>query len=208
MTFKKQLLFSALMLISLFALAEKPRTKGYYVNSAGDTVKTMLEVSVNLFNKSKVEESGFFWGITIIEKGKEVKLTDNEMQAFGFMYLGQRYEFRFIKEVSMQAIGHMNSQGLFLRLLVKGDCELYLTSTLDGTSHDYYFKRSSGDTYLTKNTGSLLSHDKDLISFFNDCPMVGEKIKTKSFKGDDKYKQIAIFYNANCATEAPANQEE
>ena len=206
----KRILFLSLFLSAVFiASAAKPRAKGYYVNSAGDTVKTMMEVSVNFFNKNKVEESGFFWGITIIEKGKEVKLGENDMQAFGFMYLGERYDFRFIKEISMPGvIGHMDQVGLYLRLLVKGDCDLYLTSTLDGTSHDYYFKRSGGDSYLTKNTNSLLSHDKDLIGFFSDCPAVGEKIKAKAFKGDDKYKQIAIFVNANCASAAPAQQEE
>lgn len=190
------------MFCSSLALADNPRVKGYYVSTEGDTVKALLEVVVNIFDKKKVSEPGFLFGITAVDKGKEIKLGENDVQAFGFMYMGQRYDFRFVKEILVPGvIGHMDAGGTFLRLLARGNCDLYFATTVDGRTDEYFFRRGEGDNYLTKNSSSIMSHDKDLVKFFEDCPVLANKIKNKDYKeykDKDKYLQMVKFYNTSC----------
>jgi hypothetical protein len=186
-----------LLIGSFTALAEKPRVKGYYVTMEGDTVEGLVEVAVNPFNKKKISEPSFFFGITFIDKNKEIKLGEDDVQAFGFVYLREHYDFRFVTEIQVPLLGHLNAKGTFLHLLVAGNCDLYAASA-DGGSDDYFFKRGQGDNYLLKNTSGILSHDKELARFFKDCPDLASKIKDKYFNGDDKYLRIAKFYNTRC----------
>ncbi len=192
-------LISVLLLSTFSTKAEKPRAKGYYVTLNGDTVEALVEIVVNLFNKKKVEESGFLFGITHVEKNKEIELGEGDIQAFGFTYLGQRYDFRYVKEIMAPGrIDKVFAKGTFLRLLAKGHCVLYFATSVDGRSDEYFFKRGEDDHYLTKNSTAFVPSDKDLAKFFADCPSLANNIKNKVYKDDDKYIKMVKFYNSSC----------
>jgi hypothetical protein len=198
-----------LLFISLAAKADKPKVNGYYVDNNQDTIKVLMEIPLEFFNKKIVAINLLQFGFKYFEKGKEFKITDRDALAFGFTFAEEKFIFQLITEISIPIMGNMHPKGIFARLLEGGSCNLYFVTTVDGRTTEHFFRRGTNDFYLTKDTKSASRENKDLEKYFSDCPALATKIINNEYKGDkEKYYNIAKYYNKLCKSDEPTQAEE
>ncbi len=213
---KKPTLLSLFLLISIAfsgfsVFADKPRAKGYYINSNGETIKNiMVEVPTKLLSKkAEVNQQMDF---TVYVKGKKVELNPSNAKEIGFTYEGEEITFRLLPAVLVDVT---KVKGDFYKLILDGHCEVYLAWQTygNGFNTEYILYKDENNYYVTTTgiTGRLISAPGrigTLEELFQDCPDLVEKLKTKEFKkADDKYMKAAQYYNASCQSSGGGSGE-
>ncbi|WP_417213345.1 hypothetical protein [Bizionia sp.] len=87
-----------------------------------------------------------------------------------------------------------------MRQLIKGKTSLFEITKMtapqtQGTTTAYYVKRKSWTN--VKKIGTMRYNKDKVIAYFSDCPLLIEKVKSKSFKDKSPFKLISYF-NENC----------
>jgi hypothetical protein len=195
------LCFLGLLLSSAPALADKPKVKGYYIDTEGKKTNVMIQMPTKMLS-SKPETMQLNHFTYFDKRGKATELNAETAREFGFTYEGEDIVFRVLPK-ALQDVTHIKAD--FYKVLMEGACTIYLTYVSQGSFYSEYCLYKDEDHYYVTTTGitnrwaSANGRINSMEELFSDCPDLVAKIKNKEFKkGDDKYFKIVEYYNQSC----------
>ena len=144
-------------------------------------------------------------------KGKIIVLRPHQAKEIRFNFEGE--EVRMLSRFNTLGFGTLfpTSDHIFLKIELDGNLKLFsyyytqhsagMYNGASGTMSMGYsygaggYILQKGDEELKRPAG--LSFKKDMIEYFNDCPILAQKIENKEFRKND-LEFIVKFYNSNC----------
>lgn len=130
----------------------------------------------------------------IFENGKTQELPYDHLDRVEYEYKEKKKTEKIVE----QFVRISERNGSMMKRIVSGECNLY--ENLGYQSVTYYYAKKETDRIATKlGSNSFVdtaNYRKAALDYFNDCPILIEKIKKKYNR--KKVKELIEFYNNNC----------
>ncbi len=188
------------------------KVQGYFITNAGDTVRTVFRVPVNLLSNVLTYEK-MQWKVKYGDKNTQAHtLMPDQAREFCFTYRGTPVRFLSVKNsIKASSSGFNPAPRIFLQLILDGTLNMFNFYEYDGfagsnsTSPDVVMRESPGwrvVKILQKNSGELFRpriafFRKDMCNYLSDCPGLAGKITDRTYKSEDM-KRIVEEYNEMC----------
>lgn len=114
-------------------------------------------------------------------------------------YTYQKNKKSEIKQVTARFINFSKRNGMVMILLKEGKCSLYMYYTSQGGAH-YCVIRENEQIATAIYLKQIISNNfkKTALKYFEDCPKILEKIKSKEFNKKN-IQDMIDYYNDKCS---------
>ena len=188
----KNLLISLGLILVLISQANAAKLKGL-VCLRYDTIQVSLDIPLS-FSSKQIRFDKMQMGIRCFDpEGKIRTIGPGDWIEIRFNYMGEQVRMISVPNtLSLGAYPYANADFIFLKLRTEGRLRVF----------DYYRPLAVVTTVLQKKLGYLrmptsLNFKKKMQGYFDDCPVLDEKIRSKEWGYNDLAKVIS-YYNESC----------
>lgn len=175
-----------ILIFAVFSLSCCGQIKGYKITKKNGT---------SFYVKNYRGKKAFLK--LILNNGKTENLDYSKLDNIQYEIKGRKKK---IVKVTKEFVRISERNGILMERIVNGKCKAFQYSTVGNYANTFYFVHRKNEKFATElgsiNIIPLKNYKKKAIEYFDDCPLITKKIKSKFRKR--KIKELVELYNNNC----------